>query len=118
PTAVHDDEVLSTLRGEAEVVRDEEDGRAELRGQAAQVVEDLALHGHVERRGGLVRDQQLRAGRETDRDERTLTHAARELVRVLAGATLGVGQASLGEQARDAVLARRDRREALDGSRG
>ena len=47
-------------------------------------VEDLRLDRHVERRRGLVRDQELRLAGERHRDHRALAHAARELVRVVA----------------------------------
>ena len=50
-----------------------------------QLVEDaqhLRLHRHVERRGRLVGDQQLRLGDQHHRDHHALAHAARDLVRI------------------------------------
>ena len=57
--------------------------------QLAQQVEDLRLNGHVERRGRLVGDQQLRLRRERHGDHHALAHAARELVRIGLEALLG-----------------------------
>ena len=50
--------------------------------QVAQQVQHLRLDRHVERRHGLVGDQQLRAQRERARDADALALAAGELVRV------------------------------------
>ena len=52
--------------------------------QVAHQVEDLRLDGHVERRGRLVGDQQLRVAGQRHRDHHPLAHAAGELVRILA----------------------------------
>ena len=49
----------------------------------AEQVEDLGLHGHVERGGGLVGEQQRGAAGEGDGDHHALAHAAGQLVRVL-----------------------------------
>ena len=66
--------------------------------QRAQQVEDLRLHGDVERGRGLVGDEQARVADERHRDHHALAHAARELVRVLAEPALGVGDADEVEQ--------------------
>ena len=70
-----------------------------LRLQAREQLEDLALHRHVERRGRLVGDQQLRLARERHRDHHALLLPAGELVRIRAEPALRLGQAHLGEQA-------------------
>ena len=62
------------------------DRRVELLLQPVEQVQDLGLHRHVERRRGLVGDQQVRVQRERHGDHRSLAHAAGELVRVLVGA--------------------------------
>ena len=82
-TAVHDQDVVGQLRHHAEVVRDDDERRVELRLQVPHQVEDLRLHGHVEGGGRLVRDQQLGVARQRHRDHRALPHAAGELVRVV-----------------------------------
>ena len=48
-------------------------------------LEDLGLHGDVERGGGLVGDEHLGVVGHGHGDHRPLAHAARELVRVLPG---------------------------------
>jgi hypothetical protein len=90
--------VLGALGRQTQVVGDEQHRGAELGRQLLEVVQDPPLHGHVERRGRLVRDQQLRPGGEADRDQRTLPHAAGELVRVLLGAASRIRQPGLGQQ--------------------
>ena len=88
--SIHHDEVLSTLGSKSEIVRDQHDRDTQCVGELVEVVQDLALHGHIERRGGLVRDQQLGPRRETHRDQRALPHAAGKLVWVLPHPPLGV----------------------------
>ena len=78
---------------DAEVVRDEHHRHVALALLLLQQVEDLGLHGDVERGRGLVGEQQLRAARERDGDHDALAHASGELVRVLRQATLGLGDA-------------------------
>src|SRR5438309_166447 len=85
---VHDGGVVRDLGGDAEVVRDEDDGETEALLEIAQEPEDLRLHGHVERGGRLVGEQQLRLARERDRDHRALAHAAGDLVRIAREAAL------------------------------
>ena len=56
-------------------------------------LQDLGLDGHVERRRGLVRDEQLGLAGEGHGDHHALAHAARQLVRVLLDASLGIRDA-------------------------
>ena len=88
--AVHHHEVTGALCGQAEVVGDQQDGRAEFVGERLEVVEDLALHRDVQCRGRFVGDEQLGFTGEADGDERALLHTAGELVRILRGALLGI----------------------------
>ena len=66
---------------DAEIVRDEEVGQAELALQVAEQVEDLRLHRDVERRDRLVADDDLGLERERAGDADALALAAGELVR-------------------------------------
>ena len=66
--------------------------------ERAEEVEDLRLHGDVECGRGLVGDEQARFAREREREQGALAHAARQLVRVVAEAPLGVGDADELEQ--------------------
>ena len=59
PAGVHHQDVVGQLGDHAEVVGDDDDRGVELRLQVADQVEDLRLHGDVERGGRLVGDQQL-----------------------------------------------------------
>ncbi len=75
-------------RDDAKVVGHQDDGHAELAAQVVDQLEDLALDGHVECGGRLVRDQQARLAGERGSDHRALTHPAGQLMRVLAGHAL------------------------------
>ncbi len=72
---------------------DDDDGRAELLLQIPDQVQDLRLDRHVERRGGLVGDQQLGVVDQRHRDHRALPHPAGELVRVAVDPLAGLGDA-------------------------
>ena len=72
--------------------------RAHLRGERVEAVEDAALHRDVERRRGLVGDQQLRPAGEADGDEHALAHPTGELVGVLVHPAGRVGDADHVEQ--------------------
>lgn len=96
--AVHDDDVLGALGGQPQVVGDEEHRGAQLAHEGLEVVEDAPLDGDVQGAGGLVGDEQVGAGGQSDGDEGALTHAAGELVGVLLGPPGGLGQAGLLQQ--------------------
>ena len=91
--AVHDDHAVRDLGHDAQVMGDEKDGHVELVAELVDEVEDLRLDGDVERRGGLVGDQELGVARERHGDHDALPHAAGHLVREVAGALLGTGDA-------------------------
>ena len=100
---------MADVLDDREVVRDEEVGEAELRLQVHEQVDDLRLHRDVERRDGLVADDDPGLDRERARDAEALALAAGEFVRVLAH--LVGPQADAREQPRDALgplFARRD----------
>jgi len=71
---IHDGHALTDLGDDAKIVRDEEEGEAERLTQPAQQNENLELHGDVERRRGLVGDEEHGPARESERDHRALTH--------------------------------------------
>ena len=66
----------------AEVVRDEQIGEPQRLLQIQQQVEDLRLHGDVERGNRLVGDDQRRVQRQRAGDADPLALAAAELVRI------------------------------------
>ncbi len=88
---VHHDHPVAALGDDAEVVGDHDHAHAELALQALDQVEDLRLDGDVEGGGRLVGDQQLGLARQRQGDHHALAHAAGELMRILDGATLGLG---------------------------
>ena len=57
---VHDRDAVGELDHQREVVRDEEDREAQLLLQLLDLLHDILLHHHVERRGRLVHDHQRR----------------------------------------------------------
>src|SRR5437667_5377865 len=83
---VHDRHRVAGLRHDAEVVGDQDHREVEFSFEAFQQFEDLRLDHDVQRRYGLVRDDDLRIAREGHRDHYALSHAAGELVRVFLGA--------------------------------
>ena len=95
---VHHDDPVGVAGHDAEVVGDEEEGELELGARSVEQLEDLRLRGHVERGGGLVGDEHARTVGQRHREQHPLPHAARELMRVVAGAPVGAGDPDLLEQ--------------------
>ena len=88
---VHDGDAIGDVRDDGEIVRDEEHRQSEFVAEIVEQIEDLLLDRDVERGSGLVRDEQLRAVDDGHGNHDALAHASRELVRIAAGALLGVG---------------------------
>jgi hypothetical protein len=80
PQVQHGDPV-GEVAHDTEVVGDEEVGDALLRLEVGKEVEDRGLHRHVERRGGLVADDDARVPGERAPDRYALLEAAGELHR-------------------------------------
>ena len=78
---IHHADPARHVADHGEVVADEEIGQAELVLQVAHQIEDLRLHGDVERRGRLVADDELGLGGERARDRDALALAAGKFVR-------------------------------------
>ena len=100
---VHDGDPVGDAGDDAEVVGDEEEGRAALVPGRVEYLEHLRLDGHVEGGGRLVGDDDVGLVGDGHRDHRALAHAARQLVRERVHAARGVGDA--------------DEVEELDGAR-
>ena len=75
--------------------------------ELGEQLEDLRLHGHVERRRRLVGDQQFRLVGERHGDHHALALAAGELVRIGAEPLLRLADADLVEQLQRARARRR-----------
>ena len=105
PARVHDGDAVGDVRHHAQVVGHEDYRRTRLVAQLADALQDLRLDRHVERRGGLVGDQDRRVARQRKGDHHALAHAARELVRVGVEPVAGAWDPDLVEQL-DGTLAR------------
>ena len=95
---VHDGDLVGRLGDDAHVVRDDDHRHLVLLAQLLEQVEDARLHRDVERRRGLVGDQQPRLARQRDRDHHALPHAARIAVRIVVEALARVRDVHLFEQ--------------------
>ena len=89
--AIHHSHVIGHLGDNAQVMGDEQDGGAVLLFKLVHQLQYLRLDGHVQRRGGLVRDQQLGLAGQRHGDHHALPHAAGQLMGILLGHGLGVG---------------------------
>ncbi len=79
---VHDADAVGDLAHQAQVVGDEQDGKAELVFQLVQFVHDVAFDDDVEGGGRFVHDDQFGAQDQGDGNDHALTHAAGQLVRI------------------------------------
>lgn len=80
---VHDRDLVTGLRYDAEVMRDHDHRGAELFLQLVHHCKYLRLYCHIERRCRLVGNQKLRGTGERHRDDDTLFHASGKLMRIL-----------------------------------
>ena len=82
---VHDGHPVGDVPDHRQVMRDEEEGDAQLLLQVVEKVDDTRLDRHVERRDRLVQHEQLGLEHERPGDADTLALATGELVRVAVG---------------------------------
>ena len=90
---IHDDDAVGVTGDHAEIVSDDDQRDVELARQILHQFENLRLNGDVERRGRLVRDDELRIAGQSDRDHHALAHAAGKLMRILVEPAHRVGDA-------------------------
>ena len=95
---VHHGDLVGAPGDDAEVVGDEHHRHEAVGLLVLQEVEDLGLHGHVEGGRRLVGEQQAGTAGQGEGDHHALAHAARQLVRVLVEAPLGLGDVDRAEQ--------------------
>ncbi|GAA3040711.1 hypothetical protein GCM10020000_19110 [Streptomyces olivoverticillatus] len=107
PAAVHHQHVPGDAGHDAEIVRDHHDGESALLLEPGDQLQDLGLDGDVEGGGGLVGDEQFGFAGERHGDHHALAHAAGELVRILAHAPRGLGDAHLAEHLDRSLAGRR-----------
>ena len=79
---VHHRDLVGEAGNHRQVMRDPDQRGAEVGAELLRLGKDLALDGHVERSGRLVRHDQFRLVQKRDGDRDALAHAARELMRV------------------------------------
>ena len=90
-SGVHHPDAPGPAGHHAQIVGDEDHGHAQLVLQRSQKVEDLLLHGHIQRGGGLVCDQQLGIAGQGNGDGDPLAHPPGQLVGVLLEPLRGSG---------------------------
>ena len=97
PAGVHDRHPVGGLGHHAEVVGDQQDGRAGVPGQIEHEGEDLPLDRDVQGRGRLVGDEQLRPQHKGHGDHHPLALAAGKFVGIAPQLPAGIGQPHPGE---------------------
>ncbi len=98
PAGVHHQRAVGELGDHPEVVGDDQHAGAGDVARGPQHVEDLRLHGDVQRGRRLVADQQVGVVGDRDRDDDALTLAAGQFVRERPGPPLRLGDADEFEQ--------------------
>ena len=76
-TQIHHVHHVAQLGNDAQIVRDHQNGRIEFLLELTHQVQDLRFNGHIQRRGGLVRDQQPWIADHGHGDHNALTKTAR-----------------------------------------
>jgi hypothetical protein len=90
-SGIHYGDAVTDAADYGEVMRDEEHGKREPLPQVGEQVENLRLHGDIERRGGFVGNEQRGAVNDGHGDHDALTLASGKLMRVVSPAALGCG---------------------------
>ena len=91
---VEDDDALGQSRHHAHVVGDEQHRGAAAFLHLADQVQNLGLNGHVQRRGGLIGNEESRLAGQRRGDHHTLAHTAGELVGIAVQGRLRVRDAN------------------------
>ena len=86
---IHHRNLIGHLRDDAQVVGDEHNGRFEFSLKLAHEIQNLCLHGHVQRGGGFVGQQDQRVAGERHRDHHALPHTAAQLMGIFFQALMG-----------------------------
>ena len=87
---LHDDHAVAIVGDDAQVLRDQQHGRASAVRRLPHLIEELRLDRDVEAAGRLVRNQEPRAGAHGHGDKHALGHACGELVGIGFHPPLGV----------------------------
>ena len=98
PSVSHDNDPVGDPPDHAKVMGDEQHRKAAVAFQFGKQIEDLRLYRHIERRCGLVGDQQVRIVGKRHRNHHALALPARQLVRIGGQTPCRVGNADAGQQ--------------------
>ncbi|OIQ72302.1 hypothetical protein GALL_460750 [mine drainage metagenome] len=96
--ALHDADTIRDAAHNAQIMGDEQQAHPLVALQVGQQVKDLRLNRHVQRRGRLIRDQQMRPVRQRHRDHHALPLPARKLVRIGTQPLFGIADTYLLQQ--------------------
>ena len=96
---------VRALGGQGQIVGDKQNGSTRFPAQDIQQVENAFLHRHVQRAGGLIGNDDVRAQGNGDGNQHALFHPAGELMRILRHALFGVAQADLFQQGEHLLVA-------------
>ncbi|MNT27059.1 hypothetical protein D3C72_1626720 [compost metagenome] len=102
---MHDHDPVGHLAHDAEIVGDHQQRHIFFGHQLVDEIEDFILCGHVERRTGFIRDQELRLVQQRKPDQHALAHASRKLGRIGIHDPLGIGKLHAAQHRRDASTA-------------
>ena len=80
---VHNRNPIRHVGHDAQIVRDKDNGKMSLLLDLIDQLQNLGLNGHVQSRGRLVADQNIRICRQCDSNHDSLPHAAGKLKRIL-----------------------------------
>ncbi len=98
---VHDDDAIRHLGDQEEIMADQEQAHGRFALDGSEPIEDLGLDGDIERRGRLIGHEQLGLGCERHGNHHALLHAAGQVVRIVAQAPFGRGDADSMEERDD-----------------
>ncbi len=89
---VNDGDFVGHVRHDAEIVRDHQNGHAQLGLHFANEFQDFGLDRHIQRRGRLVGDQKSRMANHRHGNHGALAKTARQFEGIGVQGTLGVGK--------------------------
>ena len=102
PAPIHDRHTVGCPGDDAEIMRDESDADPKFASQSIQYRDHLRLNRYIERCRWLVRDENRWIIGDRHCDHRSLTHAARELMRILSRSPARLGNRDDIKELRDA----------------
>ena len=95
---IHHQHTVGMACHHAQIVRNQNRGGVAALAQFGEQIHHLRLHGNIQRRSGLVGNEHTRVVGQRHGYNHTLAHAAREMVRIIFGALLRVGNAHFVQQ--------------------